>query len=475
MPVVPGFQNDLFVSYAHNDDPPWMDRPGWVTEFIQALKDGLKAKSRDFTLWFDPKLRTGEDFNDAIGEAIASSAVFLCVLSPAYDDSTYCKKEVAAFRQQRHPSFGIRVGTMSRIQALVLDALPQEKWPPELRTTLPYCFFSETVDRFNKPSDPDEHHPYIQGLWKTRNSIWAALEEMRREKAQGTVIETAYDVQGSPTVCLAEVSDDLYYKRESLRSALEQLKEFRVVTLAEPSVPSGPAILSVHLFGPTPSRPFPGKEISLPRLQLETALAGNPARRPLVWLARDLKTEGVEPEPHKQFLESLLNNNAVELVRSGFEDLKDEIQKRMRPKTSPVVKTVRRTREDPIVYIWHQIADDNPLVPLKTKLKENNCGISVFPYAAVPPDKLQSKLAFCDGLVVPYTAETKSSAEDMMTAAFQLRRREERPIAFAAVELPPGTGSEFNFEHPCVVPIHANGNGNFPGLEQFLGKLEQDA
>ena len=127
----PDFQNDLFVSYAHNDDPPWMDRPGWVTEFIQALKDGLKAKSRDFTLWFDPKLRTGEDFNDAIGEAIASSAVFLCVLSPAYDDSTYCKKEVAAFRERRHPSFGIKVGTMSRIQALVLDALPQDKWPPD--------------------------------------------------------------------------------------------------------------------------------------------------------------------------------------------------------------------------------------------------------------------------------------------------------------------------------------------------------
>jgi hypothetical protein len=146
----------------------------------------------------------------------------------------------------------------------------------------------------------------------------------------------------------------------------------------------------------------------------------------------------------------------------------------MRPKTSPVVKTVRRTRDDPIVYIWHAIADDKPLAPLKTRLKDNNCGISVFPYATVPPEKLQSKLAFCDGLVVPYTAETKSSAEDMMTAAFQLRRREERPIAFAAVELPPPAGTEFNFEHPAVIPIHAGANGNFPELDQFLGKLEED-
>jgi len=479
LPVVPGFQFDLFVSYAHNDDPPWLDRPGWVTEFILALKDGLKAKSRDFTLWSDPKLRTGEDYDVAIGEAIAASAVFLCVLSPAYDDCPYCKKEVAAFREQRHPSFGMRVGSLSRMQALVLEALPQDKWPPELRTTSPYRFFSDTVDRFNRPPDPDENHPYVQGLWKVRNSIWAALEEMRREKEQGTVIEQSYDMRshetgGSPTVCLADVTDDLYDRRESLRTTLEQLKEFQVLTLAEPSVPSGPAVLSVHLFGQLPGRPLPGKELSLPRLQLDAALAGNPARRPLVWLARDLKTDGLEPEAHKQFLESLLNNNAIELVRSGFEDLKDEVQKRLRPKTSPVVKTVRRSREDPIVYIWHPIADANPLASLKSRLKESNCGISVFPYALVPPDKLQSKLAFCDGLVVPYTAETKSSAEDMMTAVFQLRRREERPIAFAAVELPPPAGTEFNFEHPSVVPIHSGPNGNFPELDQFLGKLEEE-
>jgi hypothetical protein len=474
LPIVPGFQYDLFVSYAHYDDPPWRDSPGWVTEFVRDLRDALRAKDRDFTLWSDPTLRTGEDFNVAIGDAIARTAVFLSVLSPAYNNSWYCQKEVAAFREQRHPSFGMLVGSLSRMQGMVAENVPLDKWPPELRSTSPFPFFSETVDRFFKPAVPDEKSPYVQGLWKVRNSIWAVLDEMRRQKAQGTVIEHSYEVKGTPTVCLAEVTDDLYYKRENLRSALGQLKEFQVVCLSDLAVPTGPEVLTVHLVGALPGRPAPGQDLPLSRLQLDAALAANPARRPLVWLGRDLKTDEVEPASHKQFLESLQNHNGIELVRSGFEDLKDEIQKRMRPRSSPVVKTVRRAREDPIVYIWHQIGDAGPLSQLKTRLKESNCGISVFPYSSVPPEKLQSKLAFCDGLVVPYTAETKSSAEEMMTAAFQLRRREERPIAFAAVELPPTAGDAFNFEHPRVVPVHGEPSGNFSGLDQFLGKLEEE-
>jgi hypothetical protein len=88
---VPGFKYDLFVSYAHRNDQPW----SWVTTLVTTLKQELEAKSRDFSIWWDPALRTGQDFNQGIADAISDSALFLCVLSMAYGDSEYCKKEVA--------------------------------------------------------------------------------------------------------------------------------------------------------------------------------------------------------------------------------------------------------------------------------------------------------------------------------------------------------------------------------------------
>lgn len=478
MAVVSGFQYDLFVSYAHANDVPFQrGGEGWVTEFISALKAELEARSRDFTLWFDPRLRSGDDFNLAIAQAISDSAIFLSILSPAYDDSSYCKKELAEFRTQRHPSFGLKVGSLSRMQAVLMEDLSKDNWPPELRVTSPYRFFNE-IGRYNKPIREDESSPYVQGLWKSRNSIWALLDAMRTQKRQGTAIDDTYNVTesnlcGVPTVYLADVADDLYYKRENLRSALEQLKEFKVEIMPEEGVAVGPATLTLHLYGLVPGRPAPGHQFPAARLQLEEVLKLNPARQPLVWIARDLDPENAELESHQQFLKSLLNDNRIELLRTTFEDLKEEIQTRMRPKVSVVRKGVRRSMNAPIVHIWHQPSGEPPLDPLKDCLKQNNCGISVFAYSQAEQEMLRSKLAFCDGLVLAYNASSKSWAEDRITEAFQIRRREDRPLAFAAVELPPLASTAFNFEHPIVVPIHAAG-GSFDGMDAFLSKLQEE-
>lgn len=483
MPVVPGFKYDLFISYAHQNDRPW----GWVSEFIKTLKAELEGKSREFAVWWDPGLRTGEDFNIAIADAISESAVFLSVLSPAYGDSSYCRLEVEQFRKLEHPQFGLKVGSMSRMQAIVIDReFTRDQWAPEFRTTSPYEFYSESESLFSKPAVLASHDPWIQGLWKVRDSIWAVLQDMKRQKERGSVVERSYGVQATaattrgsevqrlPVVQIAEVTDDLYRRRENLRTALGQATEFKVEAWSEASAPpgSGPSALSVHLFGKYPGRGFGDSEVALSRLQLEATVNAKPARKPLVWLARDLVIEEAETDEHKAFLEGLLKSSDVELLRTDFEDLKEEIGKRMRTNDKPASKRVRANRESPIIHIWH--AMDNPvsLGPLKQYLSDNDCGISVFNYTTSPPEKMQSRLAICDGLIVPYTPESRTWAEDVMTEAFRLRRREARPTAFAAVELPPATDGEFNFEHPRVVPVHLTQPATFEGMDEFLLKLE---
>jgi len=477
MPFVPGFKYDLFVSYAHKNDRPWR----WVTDFVETLRDELEGKSRDFAIWWDPGLRTGEDFNIAIGEAISESAVFVSVLSMAYGESTYCKREIEEFRQQRHPAFGIKVGSMSRMQAIVMDRdFTQDRWAPEFRVTSPCPFYNDQLSLFSKPATLISSDPWIQGLWKVRDSIWATLQEMKHQKESGTAVERSYDAQAggisaSPVISIAEVTDELYRRRESLRSSLSQTNDFQTKLWADPGPPpaSGPNALSVHLFGKYPGRAFGDSDLPLPRLQLEATVQAKPARRPLAWFARDLNFDDAETEEHAQFLKSLQDRNDIELLRTDFEDLKEELHKRMRINTKPALKTIRQNRESPIVHIWHTI--DNPAIlsPLKQYLNQNDCGISVYNCALTQIEKMQSKLAICDGLIIPYTSDTRTWAEDALSEAFRLRRREERPAAFAAVELPPSAEEEFNFEHPRVVPIHVKRPDSFQEVDQFLAKLEQ--
>jgi TIR domain len=477
VPIVPGFKHDLFVSYAHANDEPW----GWVSDFVKTLQAELKGKSREFRLWWDPGLRTGENFDSAIGSAISESAVFLSVLSKAYGDSRYCSKEVQEFRQQRHPAFDLTVGTLSRMQAIVIEGdFTKESWPPELRNTSPCPFYSDSVPLFSKPGHLDSSDPWVKRLWKVRDSIWATLDEMQRQKTKGIAVERSYDVSNvgtgqRPTVYLAEVTDDLYHRREGLRMSLAQTDQLRGVTWSDAAAPptSGLNVLSVHMFGSYPGRPYPGGDTSLARLQLEAAASSNPARRPLVWLARDLDIDKAETDAHKEFLLSLLNRSDIEVLLMDFEDLKDEVGKRMSPSASTAIKKIRQTHFEPIVHIWRQADDPASFEPLKEYLEEKHCGISVFKYAPSKLDTLQSRLAICDGLVLPYSSATKESAEEAMTVAFSKSRREERPIAFAAVELPPQSSEAFNFTHPRVVPVHADRAGGLRDIDVFLSKLEQ--
>jgi hypothetical protein len=86
MTYVPGFQHDVFVSYAHGDDRDWINRlvDRLERELMQRL--GIKA-----SLWIDDdSLRKSRDFSREIPDAVRSSAVFLLFPSPTYIRSQYC-------------------------------------------------------------------------------------------------------------------------------------------------------------------------------------------------------------------------------------------------------------------------------------------------------------------------------------------------------------------------------------------------
>src|SRR5215471_17810261 len=93
---VPGFEEDIFVSYGHIDNQgtlPWVER---LCESLRVRLEELLGTS-DVRIWRDVKLDGLDRFDEEIHRKISSAALFLAVLSPRYAASEWCAREVDAF------------------------------------------------------------------------------------------------------------------------------------------------------------------------------------------------------------------------------------------------------------------------------------------------------------------------------------------------------------------------------------------
>lgn len=96
MAYVPGYEHDVFVSYAHGD------KREWVSRFALRLESALKEKLGDLAdVWLDESdLQATRDFRREIPDSVTRAAVFLFLPSPAYLRSQYCiEVECRAFAE----------------------------------------------------------------------------------------------------------------------------------------------------------------------------------------------------------------------------------------------------------------------------------------------------------------------------------------------------------------------------------------
>jgi hypothetical protein len=107
MAYVPGFQHDVFVSYAHGDDREW------ITRFVERLTSALdRLLGTRTSVWVDEDdNRRTRDFSREIPDSVRASAVFLLLPSPTYIRSAYCvEQECRVFGEtleSRRTRFGV--------------------------------------------------------------------------------------------------------------------------------------------------------------------------------------------------------------------------------------------------------------------------------------------------------------------------------------------------------------------------------
>ena len=101
MAYVPGFEHDIFVSYAHVDDMalPGFD-DGWVTTLVKNLKILVSqslGRTDAYSLWMDYRLQHNVAITDAVMDNVRKAATLVIILSPGYLASDWCQREKNAF------------------------------------------------------------------------------------------------------------------------------------------------------------------------------------------------------------------------------------------------------------------------------------------------------------------------------------------------------------------------------------------
>lgn len=137
MSYVPGFEYDIFLSYASGDNDH-----GAVEEFVGTLgkhiSDNLVnyfSPQEKIRIYFDRERlasQTAVNWEENLKAAASSSAFLVPLLSPNYLDSTYCSKELNWFAVQPHVEkscpFGV-VGWRSVEQKVPKELAKAERHP----------------------------------------------------------------------------------------------------------------------------------------------------------------------------------------------------------------------------------------------------------------------------------------------------------------------------------------------------------
>ncbi|MFO7497578.1 MAG: toll/interleukin-1 receptor domain-containing protein [Desulfobacterales bacterium] len=308
----PGYEHDIFISYAHNDNYGIADRPGWVDVFEEALDNWLRKRRGmgNLRIWRDKQRMHGSTlFDDAIQNAIDTSAIFLALTSRNYLQSDYCRKELRRFYQHHGlHSDGLRIGDSSRIFNILLNNIPHPNWPTEFQGTSGFPMHDARSDDelgdFTSPRDDryeKRMRPIIDALEKIFEKLSptpAADSTSRDNRVAIFMADVPEALQDFKDRVIAEVEYHDAGIQSDIPPPMVSAEHEEAVTLA-----LARSRFAVHLLNQWPGRKLQDrKDLTFPREQHEIAFKQSIPQ--LVWVPSDLDIATIENDAQRRFLES---------------------------------------------------------------------------------------------------------------------------------------------------------------------------
>lgn len=312
MGYIDGFEYDLFISYAHNDNHPIGVDSGWVDQFHQQLENWLKYRRglTQLKVWRDKDLDGNTDFNLAIKNRIKESVLFLVLNSHNYVNSEYCNKELNWFYlyNSKNPE-GLLIGEKQRIINILLNNIPYQQWPKALGGSSGFAMHdAETKDQYGEFTFPNDDQ-FNKQLRKIVDSIEETMTEFRTVCPSASInLAKAQKVQ----IFVANVVDKLQLFRERLMADIQEYGG-NVLNDISSLVDTGinenqirhiieQANFSIHIFDQQ------SNEIEINHLIRQTEIAIRSSTPNLIWVADDLQLETIEKQGYRNWLNNLRND-----------------------------------------------------------------------------------------------------------------------------------------------------------------------
>jgi hypothetical protein len=505
------FDEDVFISYAHNDDDIYAQEPwGWVTRLHQDLEQRVRNYlGSDIRFWRDCEIRNNDDFSKKILNRLVRTAAFLSVLSPSFLQREWCRRELETFAGEADRQMGLLVDD-ERSRIFKVEKMPVERntLPPAMQGTKTYRFYEPD------PAQPKRLHelrPLLGGEYYRR--YFEQMDELAKDIA-ALLKDMATSVGGGAkqaepdrlTVYVAETTSDLDDKVGELR---RDLKDRGYLVLPSGDLPYRAsaykdkvreclkgAALSVHLVGAEYGFVPEGETKSNVWLQHDLAMerSGDANFFRLIWMPGNVSSSDERQQGFISYLRGdagvlrgadLLNNNIEELKTVVHEKLATLVTRRrgaqqqvVAAKSGGAVETPSRAPDEPLrVYIMCDRADRKSpsLVALRKCLMSNGYEPMLPAESEDESRALQvhaENLGFCDACLIFYGDGSSEWFEAKLRDLRKYLRGRQPPIMAKAVYVA-APSNEHKDEVETLEAMVLRGEATFSPneIEPFLQKL----
>lgn len=489
MAIVPGFDYDLFVSYAHTDDISSDGQEGWVAQFVRHVEAALRQRlggAGVLQVFFDSRA-TGANYQLAeMLTAVEGSALFLAVGSPSYAGRNWPHQELERFVS----------ATPDLSRLFVIECLPLsdgESYPSPLDEHVRLEFWKRTGRRqipmaISPIAESQEFSTLVHSLasdmreklLRMRHTVTGAGLVPPRPQRAALATTPPREVRASgsdarKTILIAQPTDDVADEADQLVRYLSQFGD-EVVLLPRAGYSQGgeafmaafrrdlaDAGLFVQLLGRRPGRVPPDLPLGYTQFQLETAKSAG--IEIMQWRHPDLDTASGGDAAYQAML------SAETVVASGLEAFKGQVLGWARKRAPAPRKVVART-DSPTVFIN---ADQNDLTIAKEI--EREClqqALTTFlpmcgPSSEASRKDLEENLTDCDVLLFIYGDTTQDWIRSQLRFFGKVKpRREADPKLLAICSGPPAQKPDIGVTLPNAHVINCPDGWDMASVRRLL-------